>query len=94
MEANSNDDRLAEAQELIWSLLDDQISDPDFRRLETMLQEDESIRQLYVQCVQIHVDLQSWFGEKMPAATPPATGLTFDLPLAGSGDTALSDPAY
>ena len=93
MDANPGEDRLTEAQEMIWSLLDDQISDTDFQRLEAMLCEDEAIRQLYVQCVQIHVDLHSWFAGKQPASSPTVFGAPLDLPLM-AGDASASEPAF
>ena len=93
MDANSSNDRLAEAQELIWSLLDDQIEDADFQRLETMLCEDEAIRELYVQCVQIHVDLHVLFDGKTQASIAPMFGAPLDMPVI-TGDGTTSAPTF
>ncbi len=91
MDANSRDDRLTEAQEMIWALLDDQISDADFQRLETLLRDDEEIRQLYVQCVQIDVDLVSWCaGKSEESDALPPLGAPLDLRAIG-GDASMSD---
>lgn len=57
---------LEEAEALIWSLLDDQIDDKDLARLESMLYEHDAVRQRYVECVQLHVDLSESF-EAEPA---------------------------
>ena len=91
MDANCSDDRLTKAQDLIWALLDDQISDADFQSLETLLRHDEEIRQLYVQCVQIHVDLYSCCAGKSEASyTLPTLGASLDLPTVG-GDASMID---
>jgi hypothetical protein len=90
MDIPSEDAPMSDAQELIWALLDDQISDPDFVRLEAMLASDEEVRRLYVQCTQIHVDLQQWFGSEETAR--PGHGIALDLPL--TSDDSMADPAF
>ena len=46
-----------EAEGLIWALLDDQIKDDDIARLEQLLMENQAVRERYVECVNLHVDL-------------------------------------
>ncbi len=93
MDTTSKDSPLTEVQELTWALLDQQISESDFKQLEKVLREDEEARRLYVQCVQIHVDLQQWF--KGTSATVPRVpaGAPLDLPLPDGG-TEIAGPAF
>ena len=92
MGTNPKNTPTTETQNLIWALLDEQISESDFQRLESMIREDEQVRQLYVQCVQIHVDLQQWFAEDPPSASGRALGAPLDLPQL-NGDSSVVDPA-
>lgn len=48
---------LAEAETLIWTLLDDHLEEPDATRLCKLIEEDAAVRARYVECVQLHVDL-------------------------------------
>ena len=84
---------LTEVQDLIWALLDQQISDSDFKQLEAMLHEDEEARRLYVQCVQIHVDLQQWFSGNPATAPHLPAGAALDLPLLDGGSS-MADSAF
>ncbi|HEX6962092.1 MAG TPA: hypothetical protein VF175_09515 [Lacipirellula sp.] len=59
---------LAEAETLIWALLDDQLDDAGVSRLSAMLEEDAAVRGLYMDCVQLHVDLRDHFSR--PASEP------------------------
>lgn len=54
-EANNNDNR--QLSDLIAALIDGSISDEQFRRLDQVLKEDPSARQLYLDALQIHEDL-------------------------------------
>jgi hypothetical protein len=83
----------SETQDLIWAMLDEQISEGGFRRLESLLSADEEARRLYVQCVQLHVDLQQWFGPKEDAVYRGSLGLPLDLPQT-NGDASLADEAF
>ena len=65
-----NDDLVAEAEGLIWAMLDDTLDASDIRRLENLLKENEQVRECYVNCVQMHVDLQQHFGEQLEPLTP------------------------
>jgi hypothetical protein len=52
---------LDEAETLIWALLDDQLDDADAARLAKLLEEHESVRFRYIDCVRLHVDLHEHF---------------------------------
>jgi len=49
---------------LSWALLDEQITDEEFRLLDTLLLSDDAARTSYVGCVQLHTDLLFHFGEQ------------------------------
>lgn len=81
-----------EVEDLVWSLLDDHISADEFQRLEGLLGADEDARRLYLECVQLHVDLREWFNPRTDVvgrvpAVPP-----LDVPLPGD-DSSLADSA-
>jgi hypothetical protein len=78
---------------LVWAMLDELITDEEFRRLEELLRDDEDARRIYVQCVQMHVDLKYWFDSKGDPARRMPVGLPIDLPLP-TGDAPLADPAF
>ncbi len=48
-------------QELTWELLDEQITDDEFRLLENLLLSDGKARDAYLGCVQLQADLMSHF---------------------------------
>jgi hypothetical protein len=54
---------LDEAEALIWGLLDENIDAVDSQRLESLMGNDE-VRRRYLQCVELHSDLQTLFDEK------------------------------
>jgi anti-sigma factor RsiW len=56
--------RLVEAETLIWALLDERLEDADARRLAQMIEDDAAVRSRYIECVQLHLDLQEHFGRK------------------------------
>jgi hypothetical protein len=65
---------IGRVHELIWLLLDEQITDAELAELETLLKGDKEARDAYVRCVQMHVDLTHHFHpEAIPQFTPPAT---------------------
>jgi hypothetical protein len=66
-------------QELTWALLDEQISDDEFRLLDTLLLSDDKARGTYIGCVQLHSELMAHF------AVPSAEAGT----KAGSGSQVL-----
>jgi hypothetical protein len=53
---------LDEAEALIWGLLDENIDALDSRRLEALMANEE-VRNRYMQCVELHSDLQTLFAE-------------------------------
>jgi anti-sigma factor RsiW len=55
------DERLADFEQLVWAMLDEQISDDDRNRLQQLIESDELARATYIECVQMHVDLQNHF---------------------------------
>ena len=81
---------LEEAEALTWALLDDQLAEPDAARLAQLLEENEEARTRYIECVQLHVDLQDHFaapgpsGEKAPGVVILPNLLTGGLPGAES----------
>ena len=58
---------LDEAEALTWALLDDQLAEADAARLARLLEENQEARARYIECVQLHVDLQDHFA---PASAP------------------------
>jgi len=68
-QAQTGEASLELAETLIWSLLDNEIEPTGVKQLESLLQEDEQVRQLYVNCVQMHTDLQEHFGESKAPQT-------------------------
>lgn len=50
------------AETLIWAMLDEQLDDAEMTRLSVMIEEDAAVRALYIDCVQLHVDLSEHFG--------------------------------
>jgi len=47
------------AENLIWALLDDQISAAQCSQLEQLILDHEQVRRRYLECMQLHVDLRS-----------------------------------
>ena len=74
---------LDEVQDLTWALLDENINSDDFARLEQVLGDEEEAREAYLDCVQLHVDLQRCFDDE-PAEVPSSS------PLLGFLETAIS----
>ncbi len=91
---------LDRVQELIWALLDDYIDDVAFSELEGLLQHDGIVREHYIQCVQLHTDLASYFAttaggseasDSEPNSTPVLGFLSSGLPLAGLDTSSAED---
>jgi anti-sigma factor RsiW len=55
---------LEEAEALTWALIDDQLNEADAAKLAQLLEQHEQARARYIECAQLHVDLQDHF-------TPP-----------------------
>jgi hypothetical protein len=56
-------------RELTWDLLDEQISDDEFRLLENLLLSDGKARDAYLGCVQLQADLMSHYRSDALAAS-------------------------
>lgn len=70
-----------DVEDLTWRLLDDQIDEPNVRRLERELLKDSGSRKTYVDCVQLHVDLMYYFREKQNAENPSEAKPLLPLPF-------------
>ena len=62
MSQQPGENLLEQAENLIWALLDDEIETADLKQLEGLLRDDETVRERYVECVQMHTDLHQHFG--------------------------------
>jgi hypothetical protein len=72
---------LDEAENLIWALLDDQLDEASAARLAKLLEEHDSVRQRYIDCVQLHLDLQDHFAENSGTPTDAkATAVPLNMP--------------
>jgi hypothetical protein len=74
---NTTEELLDEVQELTWMMIDDQATDDDVERLERLLLENDEARKVYVNCIQMHVDLQYLLGGKrftLPKLPPRPIG--------------------
>jgi hypothetical protein len=60
---------LEEVESLTWALLDDQLDEADGTRLTQLLEAHEDARARYVECVQLHIDLQNHYAGE-PTAAP------------------------
>jgi hypothetical protein len=80
---NATDELLAQAEEMIWSLLDDNLPEADVPRLEKMFKDNGNVRNRYLECVQLHADLLGHFGRAAKSGIPelPASS---DSPVLGS----------
>lgn len=85
---NDADLQLEEAETLIWDLLDERLDDAGFARLSHLLEENATVRSRYMDCVQLHVDLQEHFGRQALDAQQQAGG-TAVLPNLLSGVAGL-----
>jgi hypothetical protein len=74
---------LERVQELTWAMLDEQISDDEFRLLENLLLSDDEARETYVNCIQLHAGLM----EHLTPPTTPAAATGSKSPVLGLLDT-------
>lgn len=84
------------AEELIWSLLDGQLSEPDCKRLEQFILQHELVRQRYLECMQLHVDLQTVYhqrveGDVLTPLNSPVLG-SLEGPLPGDFPNSQASP--
>ena len=56
-----NTDPLSEVEQLTWALVDELITEEQAARLEELLEADAEARKVYLQCIQLHGDLQLQF---------------------------------
>jgi hypothetical protein len=79
---------LERVQELTWAMLDEQLSDDEFRLLENLLLSDDDARDTYVNCVQLHAELMSHYS---PRQLEAATAAGKSSPVLGflGGDVPL-----
>jgi hypothetical protein len=64
---------LDEAENLIWSLLDDHLDEAEAARLAELMESEPAVRARYVECVQLHVDLSLHYGKQAAEANPAPT---------------------
>jgi hypothetical protein len=72
-EAVANE-RLADFEQLVWALLDEQITEEEFKRLEKLIESDERARTTYLECVQLHVDLADYYSSTNDSDTCSSSG--------------------
>lgn len=79
-----DEEEMSEIQDLVWTMIDDELTDDQLRRLEQLVRDDPEARETYVRCMQMHADLSIFFSEKraQESGQPVARvlGLPFDLP--------------
>jgi hypothetical protein len=79
---------LDEAEALIWGLIDENIDALDSQRLEALMANEE-VRQRYMQCVELHSDLQTLLGDDNKTKPQPQNPQS---PVLGSlGDSSLGN---
>jgi hypothetical protein len=61
---NDTSDLAVEVQDLVWRLLDEQVTDQQICRLEELLRTNNQARRIYMACIQLHVDLHRLVGGK------------------------------
>jgi hypothetical protein len=62
------DFNLEEIEALIWDLLDEQLDEAGYARLSQLLEKNAAVRERYMECIQLHVDLQEHFGRQAPGS--------------------------
>lgn len=92
--ANRAEQTLQEAEALIWALLDDRIEDADATRLGALIEQDAAVRARYIDCVQLHVDLQELFNgqAEQPQAEKPEGQIFPTLLMGGMPGTDSFQP--
>jgi hypothetical protein len=79
-----------EVQGLVFALLDEQIERRQLARLDELMRSDPEAREIYLKCVQMHVDLHAYFAQsaesadaKQESTAPLVVGLPINLPMGG-----------
>jgi hypothetical protein len=76
---------LEEAENLIWALLDDHLDSAETTKLAQLLETNDQVRRRYIECVQLHVDLQDHFAVSgAPGAGKPGTPILPNLMTGGT----------
>ena len=65
-----SDQSLGRAEQLIWNLLDDDLSEEAVFELESIFREQPSVCEVYINCVQLHVTLAEHAGRASKIAFP------------------------
>ena len=73
-EQHHTDDAVAlnQVEELTWALLDDNATEADVARLQSLLASSASARQDYLRCIELHVGLHDHFADVAPPSDKPA----------------------
>lgn len=88
-----SEEMMAEAEALIWGLLDENIDAVSMERLEQLLGHAE-IRKRYVQCIELHSDLQQLFqpeANSLPPRSPVLGSLGDVFPPSGTSNPSNSN---
>jgi hypothetical protein len=83
---------LEEAETLIWALLDDTLQEGEAERLTSLLETNATVRSRYIDCVQLHVDLQQHYGRPAAQLNPEKRASGAVMPNLGIGVPAV--PTY
>ena len=76
-------------QDLTWGLIDERASEADCRELAKLLEEHLDVREVYVQCMQLHTDLVMFFnGDRFAPTSQPLAKAPPVLPAVGPPWTA------
>lgn len=78
--------KLDRVDELVSLLVDEVIDEPQFRELESLLQENDQTRLRYVEGMQLHCDLMDYFAPERDKAANSATVLSM---LGGTDDSGI-----
>ena len=86
-QADPSAEALKNCEQLVWMYLDDVLPAAELPKLETMLQQDSSYLQIYLDCVQLHADL----GQHYQASQPLKIEGLPESPVLGSLANGLTD---
>ena len=80
--------KLDRTHELTWALLDESITDAEMTELEQLLRTDNTARESYTRCMQLHAELAWHFtppakGTSLPKGTPILGFLSADVLTTG-----------
>src|SRR5262249_20024892 len=91
MNNHSEETMPADLEALVWAMLDGQISEEELGRLDALLRDDEEARRLYLQCVQLHVDLANFYATKEKTAAQAPIALPLSSISLPTGDASCTD---